>query len=320
MPCRLPFTQESRFEPSRPAGTVPPQEPALMHSEHAEVPSDLTPFWPMLKNPLRSECEADDARTLNIALSHIDVMLSISAAPMQQGQRNDGTVNVGASRAHSAPTESDGHIINLQIGSRNCADCLEDLSEPHSAKTHDPAPHRLPRDPIIERLQCALEAAEASDSSFRGIYADALRFAIVTRLLSQQSCKQPAAQTGRNKTGLPKWRLKQVVEYVDMNLAEPMTLADLAAAAGLSPMHFAAQFRLATGVRPHEFILRRRIERSQQLLAQSRATLVDIALSVGFQTQAHFTTVFKRFVGDTPRQWRCSNYDRGPIAADYEAA
>jgi len=69
-------------------------------------------------------------------------------------------------------------------------------------------------------------------------------------------------------------------------------------------MHFAAQFRTAVGMRPHEYLLKRRIERAEELLKQARVSLVEVALTVGFQTQAHFTTVFKRFAGDTPYQWR----------------
>ena len=73
-------------------------------------------------------------------------------------------------------------------------------------------------------------------------------------------------------------------------------------------MHFAAQFRVSTGIRPHEYLLRRRIERARDLLLQHDSSIADIALSVGFQAQSHFTTVFKRFMGDTPHQWRRSNY------------
>ena len=69
-------------------------------------------------------------------------------------------------------------------------------------------------------------------------------------------------------------------------------------------MHFAAQFRAAVGMRPHQYLLKRRIERAEELLKQAGISLVDVALTVGFQTQAHFTTVFKRFAGDTPHQWR----------------
>ncbi len=108
----------------------------------------------------------------------------------------------------------------------------------------------------------------------------------------------------RSRAPLPIWRLRRVEAYIDTNIEGPVTLADLAGVARLSRMHFAAQFRAATGMRPHEFLLRRRIDHSQVMLADPRAKLAEVALSVGFQTQAHFTTVFKRFVGDTPHRWR----------------
>jgi AraC-like DNA-binding protein len=112
------------------------------------------------------------------------------------------------------------------------------------------------------------------------------------------------ATTGRRRTPLQKWRMKRVVDHVDAHLSRRITLADMAAAAGLTRMHFAAQFRAATGTRPHDFLLQRRIDRAQELLRNPELALVDVALSVGFQTQAHFTTVFRRFVGETPHRWR----------------
>lgn len=173
-------------------------------------------------------------------------------------------------------------------------------------------------DPVVRNLARALEAAEHSEGEFDGIYADALRLAIVTRMLDLGSHSAPASnepapapdappKPSRLKSGLPKWRLKRVESYVDAHLGEEVTLADMAASTGLSRMHFAAQFRIATGLRPHEYLLRRRIERAQQLLLETADPLVQIALEVGFQTQAHFTTVFRRFVGDTPHQWRSAN-------------
>jgi len=73
-------------------------------------------------------------------------------------------------------------------------------------------------------------------------------------------------------------------------------------------MHFAAQFRAATGQRPHDYLLQLRIERARELLLTSRLPLVEIAFEVGFKTQAHFTTVFARFVGETPNAWRQRNH------------
>jgi AraC-like DNA-binding protein len=165
-------------------------------------------------------------------------------------------------------------------------------------------------DPVIRRLNDALAATEAAHDSHSAICADALRLAILTRQFSRQSeaSSNEAASadnaSGRNVRSLQKWRLKRVVQYVDEHLGTKITLQDLAEVAGLSRMHFAAQFRAAMGLRPHEYLLKRRIERAEELLKRANVPLVDIALSVGFQTQAHFTTVFKRFAGDTPYQWR----------------
>ena len=165
-------------------------------------------------------------------------------------------------------------------------------------------------DPVIRRLSDALAATEAADDSHSAICADALRLAILTRQFSRQanSARTDTAATedlpGRNVRSLQKWRLKRVLQYVDDHLDAKITLQDLATVAGLSRMHFAAQFRTAVGMRPHEYLLKRRIERAEELLKQAEVSLVDVALTVGFQTQAHFTTVFKRFAGDTPHQWR----------------
>jgi AraC family transcriptional regulator len=114
--------------------------------------------------------------------------------------------------------------------------------------------------------------------------------------------------TVRKPSALAKWRLARTVDYVEAHLNRPVRLADIAASAGLSAMHFAAQFRAATGYRPREYLQHRRIARAQHLLSTSGRSLADVALDVGFQTQAHFTTIFKRVTGETPAKWRASNY------------
>ena len=106
---------------------------------------------------------------------------------------------------------------------------------------------------------------------------------------------------------MQEWRLRRVAEYVEAHLTSRLTLQKLASVAGLSRMHFAAQFKLATGMSPHQFVLNRRIERAKTMLVETAEELVGVALGVGFQSQAHFTTVFKRFVGETPHRWRCEN-------------
>jgi AraC family transcriptional regulator len=172
-------------------------------------------------------------------------------------------------------------------------------------------------DPVIRHLSDALAATDQSRDRHAVIHADALRLAIAVRLFGLKSEAQRSPEHShlvsersaeRPIRALQKWRLRRVVEYVDNHLSEKITLLDLAAVAGLSCMHFASQFRVATGFRPHEYVLRQRIRRADELLRHSTMAIVEIALAVGFQTQAHFTTVFKRIVGSTPYKWRHACY------------
>jgi AraC-like DNA-binding protein len=115
---------------------------------------------------------------------------------------------------------------------------------------------------------------------------------------------QSSPGAGRLIAPLPKWRYRRIERYIDDHLEDRIMLADMARTVGLTRMHFAAQFRVATGVKPHEFLLQRRIARACGFLRDESLSLVEIALKVGFQSQAHFTTVFKRIVGETPNRWR----------------
>jgi AraC family transcriptional regulator len=159
------------------------------------------------------------------------------------------------------------------------------------------------QDPLVRRLSEALAAAERDQSEFGGIYADAIRLVTMARMISADTKPASPVQTNRDG-GLSKWRLKRVVEYVAEHLDEKVTLADMAAAARLSRMHFAALFFRATGLTPHQYLLKQRVSTAQDMLRTTDKSIVDIALSVGFSTQAHFTTVFKRIVGQTPLKWR----------------
>jgi transcriptional regulator GlxA family with amidase domain len=75
-------------------------------------------------------------------------------------------------------------------------------------------------------------------------------------------------------------------------------------------MHFAAQFRTATGYSPREYLLHQRIEHAKSMLARTETPLAQVALAVGFCTQAHFSTVFKRIAGETPARWRCASKNK----------
>ena len=124
-------------------------------------------------------------------------------------------------------------------------------------------------------------------------------------------CRGPAAvhvaggaNVRRRLNPLPKWRLQRVREFIEANIETRISLGELAHVAGVSRMYFAAQFREATGLRPHDYVIQRRITLARHLLARTDRPIVEIALCVGFPTQAHFTNVFKRIEGVTPHRWR----------------
>jgi RpiB/LacA/LacB family sugar-phosphate isomerase len=107
--------------------------------------------------------------------------------------------------------------------------------------------------------------------------------------------------------GIPPRRLARVVEYVRNNLDKPLAVSALSRIAEMSQSHFSKLFKLSTGLAPHQFVLQERINRSKKLLRQDNAKIVEVALGVGFENQAHFTTVFGNLVGMTPRQFQRSS-------------
>jgi RpiB/LacA/LacB family sugar-phosphate isomerase len=117
---------------------------------------------------------------------------------------------------------------------------------------------------------------------------------------------------GEQAFGIPPRRLARIVEHIRKNLDTPLAVGTLSRLAEMSQSHFSKMFKISTGLAPHQFVLQERINRSKELLRKEDAKIVDVALEVGFENQAHFTTVFGNFVGMTPRQFRRSS-DCEPI-------
>ena len=161
---------------------------------------------------------------------------------------------------------------------------------------------RLDYDDKLASLCNALAQESRSKAPIGKLYADGLGVAIVARLLSDYSSH--SFHFPLNSQALSRSRLNRVREYIASNLSQNISLADLASVAGLSRMHFAGQFRKSVRMQPHEYVLQQRIESAKALLRHTNRPLLEIALSVGFKTQSHFTTVFKRLVGQTPGLWR----------------
>jgi AraC family transcriptional regulator len=106
---------------------------------------------------------------------------------------------------------------------------------------------------------------------------------------------------------LTRRKLTTIIDYIMANLHQSPTLEQMAALVSLSPYHFARQFKAATGLPPHQFLITRRVERAQHILrGRGNLSLAEVAIGVGFSDQSQLCFHFKRIVGLTPGRFRAS--------------
>jgi AraC family transcriptional regulator len=115
----------------------------------------------------------------------------------------------------------------------------------------------------------------------------------------------PKPSSTRNSV-LPLARLRRVTDYIQEHLDEDLRLAQLGSVVYMSPYHFARLFQHRTGMPPHRFVVRTRIDRAITLLAAREIPIARIAQLVGFRTPSHFSTVFRRLTGTTPGAYRAA--------------
>ena len=164
-------------------------------------------------------------------------------------------------------------------------------------------PQHSTQDPQVERIGQLLKAELESGCPSGALFADAMGQALAVHLLRNYS-SAPVKTDEREWEGLPPARLRQVLDYLEAHLDRDITLAELAEVAGLSVYHFARQFKAATGMAPHAYLISRRIERAKELLTRTTLPIAAVAATAGFAHQSHLNRHFKRLVGTTPARYR----------------
>ncbi len=146
-----------------------------------------------------------------------------------------------------------------------------------------------------------------------GLYAETLWTQIAIQLLWNYSSLPRRGEAWVER--LPDARLRRVIDYLDATLASEISLADLADVAGLSPNYFLTAFKKATGKTPHRFLTEKRVAKACELLANPQVPNDNVALAVGYSSQSHLTTVFRRFMNTTPASYRAHITGLGPEKA-----
>jgi AraC family transcriptional regulator len=150
---------------------------------------------------------------------------------------------------------------------------------------------------LLKLLFADVESGNASDV----LYGESLAHALAARLIAV--AERRAASPCR-AASLPQRKLARIQEFIESRLDVGITLGELAAATDYSRSHFLRMFHATTGMTPHRYVMRRRIERARALLEETDLSIAQIAHRCGFSSQAHLTLTFRKECGLTPGAYR----------------
>lgn len=173
--------------------------------------------------------------------------------------------------------------------------------EAHTA-TRDLLERTAHPDPVTSRLLLSaadvLDGNEALDTLFRQQLTDVL----ATRLLAGHTGSPNTIQPVRG--GLAPKTLLRAIERLRSDSDADVSLAALAADAGVSRFHFCRAFKDSTGLSPHAWLRQHRLEQAMAMLRDTDASVVSIAIALGYGSQTAFAAAFRKLTGETPSDWR----------------
>jgi AraC family transcriptional regulator len=158
-------------------------------------------------------------------------------------------------------------------------------------------------DRVVMDLTLKLLDAETLAGSWAPQFRDHLTSALMAYLL-QQHAQLPEASATSSLAGT---RLQKVLAYMAERMAEDIPVVELADACAMSESHFSREFHKSVGMPPHQYLMKLRIERARELLMESEARIIDVALELGFTNASHFARAFARRYGVAPAAFRQLN-------------
>lgn len=163
------------------------------------------------------------------------------------------------------------------------------------------APKIAFQDPLIYSICLAMKAELEAGCPGGRLYGETLATMVAVHLAHRYSTQStgPADRQG----GLAKYQLRAALDYIKDRVAEDVSLKQLAGHVGVSPFHFARMFKRSTGLAPHQYLMKYRVERARQLMLRPGTSIADVAAQLGFCDQSHLASHFKRVYGVTPKRF-----------------
>jgi len=156
-------------------------------------------------------------------------------------------------------------------------------------------------DPPIERIGMSLLSEMMTRGLGGELFAESLANVLALHVLrSHSSLGRASRRRVGSEGGTSKRSLERATDYINDNLSQKLTLAEIAEVAYMSPHHFARSFKKDTGLSPHQYVIHRRVERAKALLANTDLNLAEIARAVGFANHSHLSSHVRRLLGVSP--------------------
>jgi AraC family transcriptional regulator len=156
-------------------------------------------------------------------------------------------------------------------------------------------------DPFLAQLYRALYTASKNAQHVEPIFVESLVVSMVIHLATQYATHGRKVFAPKGKLGSA--QLKKIIDYVRSFTHANISLTDLASCVHLSPFHFSRLFRQTLGISPYQYVLRMKIEHAKKMIIHYNGSLSEIAYTLNFTDQAHFSNVFKKVTGICPREF-----------------
>lgn len=245
-----------------------------------------------------------------IASTHLIVINDRLELPLKRERWLDGKLQAEQTRrgdvciipahvSHRSYWETDNNYLILSLDPHWFSHVGREWIDPDTIELKPLFPKN---DPLLYQLGLSLKTELETQGWNNRLYLESIANTIAAHVLRHYCTLTPITQ--QNRGGLSQSQLQRVIRYINDLLHTHLSLAELAAVVNISPNYFATLFRQTTGVSPHQYVTRRRIELAKQLLKNSHMSHAEIALSVGFANSSHFSTVFRKYTGMSPRTYR----------------
>jgi AraC family transcriptional regulator len=258
-----------------------------VHFEYHRQPPFNTP----------AHCFAQHLVTIQSAPRPIKFKRSLGGSSWTGTFQEGGSFIIPENIEHTAHTFTETEFIVLSLQPSQVNPIAHESVDPDRVEI-------IPRlqennDPLIYGIGLGFKREIESNGLYGRLYVDLLTTTLSVHLLHQYSARKTVIKEYIN--GLSKYKLRQLIDYVDNHISDNLSLAELANVVGISQYYFSRLFKQSMGLTPHQYIIQCRVERAKQLLRRGDESIADIAHAVGFSDQSHLTYHFKRLLGITPK-------------------